>query len=369
MLENASQPDANAVSTMDERRHLEEEMLAAFARTPKVPRSPPRGVVRVAPSAVVEMPAVSLNDKLSAAAAAATGEDSSQARASGQQQTKRNSSGGAGVYEMSAEEPRKPTFAPKLKPQGLPNDGNQDFRPETPPNAARPFSCAELSAELVFGRSTKLARTPPKSRGGDACAIAGPGERPPDCTPGVVVGAKRRAEFGEVNQHPSSNLESNVVDGTSASMRDAGGIICDNREENRLLYKPSVAADHGEKQQQQLRPPPVAHTAAAPANREGGRSEQQANAFVGASSPWRYASPSASVDSSVIATVANVRSVVGSAATGDVLGGGGGGGGPGRGGGFWGALTPAAFKGLASGMRTPSTGMHRLDALVNEVRG
>ncbi|CAN0477471.1 unnamed protein product, partial [Ectocarpus sp. 12 AP-2014] len=53
-----------------------------------------------------------------------------------------------------------------------------------------------------------------------------------------------------------------------------------------------------------------------------------------------------------------VRSLAGSSSKApDVVGGSG----------FCGALTPAAFKGLTSAMRTPSTGMERRGAPANEV--
>eukprot|EP00903_Cladosiphon_okamuranus_P016719 g15411.t1 len=278
-------------------RRVEEELLAAFARTPKVARTPPKGSAPSAsPGGAASFPArkepagEGLTIQLPAlpSGGAASAPVAPPADAAGQQ-------------------PRGP--APQPQPEQVTalrvaiavasKVGAREV-PNADPVGGEGAPVTEPLPKQVFGRSAKLSRTPPRS--GEAAGLEAP--------------VKGRAGESQPMQHG--------------------------------LGLPQVA---------------VRATESA-----AGRSVQQPTAPAGGvaiGSPHRLASPSASVRAGTDGSCAhatNVRSLLGSeSSTSDVAGS------AVHRGRASGALTPAAFEGMISVMRTPCTGMKRRNALVNEV--
>lgn len=309
-------------------KQIEEEMLAAFARTPKVARTPPKGSAPSAPADAASAVAVSsppvgeqlVSDfstgQLSALPpAAAAGEDGLPQQSRGAQHQPGHAASLPVVRVVSQLTPVLPEAAATAPvagvrdtPPGENSIGSRDAAPAP----------AESAAELVFGRSAILARTPPRSS---------------DEIPGNY-GKAGNSAAGERQQQQQQQRGRPQGIGLPPAVVQSG--------EARRVAGRSVLPT-------------------APAEGDGARG-----------SPSRFASPSMSLDSSYSNT-ANVRNLAGSASskTADVAGGGGRAAPRGRTGAAaenCGALTPAAFKGLISVMRTPSTGIKRPDALVSEVR-
>eukprot|EP00752_Nemacystus_decipiens_P001246 g1245.t1 len=262
-------------------RRVEEEMLAAFARTPKVARTPPKGSAPSAPSG---------------AAAAATATAASLARE--EPADERSTVQLTALHSAGAASAPTPAPHPAHPPPSAASTLEAREEPSADTVGAQGAPAAEPPLENVFGRSAKLSRTPPRS-GGAA---------------GVIAPAAASSSFESLQQQPQGLRcpQAAVHASASASVRS--------------VQQPTVQAGGG---------------------------------TIGSS--HGLASPSASADSSCV-TAANVRSLLGSDSKTSRVDGS-----AARRGRSGGALTPAAFEGLISVMRTPSTGMKRRDTLVNEV--
>lgn len=365
----------NDAVTPQAARQAEEELLAAFSRTPKVARTPPGGVAARAAGEAV--PAGRRGDGRLPVGAAPAARDAPSEAPRFEKQLKEHGSSMASAPTV----PEIQGGSQRIPPQ--PAFGNSDNRRTALQNVARqppPPLHVEPRPELMFGKSTKLARTPPRTDAGR------------EATPGAAVARQggyppQQTGRGNSNSNRTSSLSSDTSTGTDAAASSSGSgsednisgapAMQDTRSVEPLHARPPPGGGGGraetrgglapppppqQLQRRQLVPSQAAPVAAVSDTRSARRSEPAAASITSAGgSPGSYPSPSASVDSSG-ANVANVRSLAGSAAKDD-------GGGGGVGGGFVGALTPAAFKGLTVGMRTPSTVMKRLGAAVNEVRG
>lgn len=285
-------------------RRIEEEMLAAFARTPKVARTPPKGSDPQGQKAAGTRPSPRLSAK------------PPEPTAFGGQP--------GGIGQQHPDGSRIPPQA--VEAGRVPDD-----------DAARRPVAAEPTFESVFGGRAKVARTPPR-RVDAALSTEKQG----------VAGGEQQAAINPEGGYSGLHSGGCSNGGQKEKEGESKTGLIDAEESQRQQQQqssfgvPSVAASQA--------PPPAAP------ERAGGR-----DAAAGGS-PARLASPSVSTDSS-FTNAANVRSLAGSSSKApDVVGGRAGGGG------FCGALTPAAFKGLTSAMRTPSTGMQRRGAPANEVR-
>ncbi|CAN0022703.1 unnamed protein product, partial [Ectocarpus sp. 4 AP-2014] len=285
-------------------KRIEEEMLAAFARTPKVARTPPKGSTPQGgqEAAGGERPAPRLSAKPPEPAAFG-----GQPGGFGQQHP--NGSRIPPQAEAEAEAGRVPDEDPPRRP-----------------------AAAEPAFESVFGGRAKVARTPPRRV--DA-----------------ALSTEKEGAAG-AGQQAAANPE-----GGYSGLNGGGG--SNGRQEEEEGESKAGLNDAKESQRQQQRSgfgiPSAAAAAHAPLPAAPERAGVRDAATGGSLS--RLASPSVSTDGS-FANAANVRSLAGSSSKApDVAGGSG----------FCGALTPAAFKGLTSAMRTPSTGMERGGAPANEV--
>lgn len=284
-------------------KRIEEEMLAAFARTPKVARTPPKGS---APQGGQEAaggarPAPRLSVKPPEPAAFG------------------GQSGGVGQQHPNGS---------RIPPQAEAEAGRvPDEDPSRRPVAGEP------AFESVFGGRAKVARTSPRRV--DAALST---EKEGAVGAGQQAAANSEGGYSGLHGGGGSNGGQEEKEGESkAGLNDA-------KESQRQ----HLQSDFGVPSATAAAHPPLP---AAP-DRAGVR-----DAAAGGS-PSRLASPSVSTDSS-FTNAANVRSLAGSSLKApDAVGGSG----------FCGALTPAAFKGLTSAMRTPSTGMERRGAPANEVR-
>ncbi|CAN0415372.1 unnamed protein product [Ectocarpus sp. 12 AP-2014] len=287
-------------------KRIEEEMLAAFARTPKVARTPPKGC---APQGGQEAaggarPAPRLSAKPPEPAAFG-----GQPGGVGQQHPNgRRIPPQAAEAEAEAEVGRVPDEDPSRKPVA-----------------------AEPAFESVVGGRAKVARTPPRRV--DA-----------------ALSMEKEGAAG-AGQQAAANPE-----GGYSGLQGGRGSNGGQEEE---CESKAGSNDSKKSQRQQQRSgfgvPLAAAAAHAPLPAASERAGVRDAATGG--SPSRLASPSVSTDSS-FTNAANIRSLAGSSSKApDVVGGSG----------FCGALTPAAFKGLTSAMRTPSTGMERRGAPANEV--
>ncbi|CAM9279210.1 unnamed protein product, partial [Hapterophycus canaliculatus] len=286
-------------------KRIEEEMLAAFARTPKLARTPPKDSAPSLPPAdavaSAAAPAGELRGGAHPMAQLSTAPPSTAASTQEQQPS-----------QQQAEHSRSPEAAVEtaaLQPQ---------------PNGSLDAAAAEPARELAFWKSMKVGgRTPGTDGSNNGKAVDDGGNS------AGVAGFERLADGEEKGSKPQ------------------------------------------EWHQQSFHLPPTAVHASvspAPAPAAGARGEPARRGLVAGDSPSGSSSPSASLDSSC-ATTTNVRSLsrsacknvdgVGVGARRAAVGG--------RGAELRGVLTPAAFKGLTSAMRTPSTGVKSRDTLVNEV--
>lgn len=321
--------EAPEMSTPEIIRQAEEQMLASFARTPKVARTPPDGAPRLPANPLsTELRAGKSNAKPPSAVLEAI-EGVPVEPANPEQQQAEPTSLGLAVVPLGVPVARK---APAVEMRQMPAEvfgrsnvtqtsgPQQNDRSNHPPNFSRPALPGKPPAKHTFGRSTKLARTPPQSD-------------------------RRKAGV---------NGEELLARGQSA-VAAAG-------EQGWVTGAPLVEYNGKGRQQQQSIPPLPSLASSAMATQDGERlKQQQGHAFVANGTPGQWTSSPSSMDSSII-NVADVRSLVGSAAKGD--------GGFGKGGGGFsrGALTPAAFKGLASAMRTPATAVKMRSTPVDQVR-
>lgn len=279
-------------------KRIEEEMLAAFAKTPKVARTPPKGSAPSAPLDGASAPA---------AAASLAEEEPADERSAAQLQPDQDGKGGGEGSDRHQHQagqraaPQQPSALPRAAaPPVVSARGLGALHEDRA--VGRDAPGAEPTAGQVFGRRAKLSRTPPRSSG-EAAAIAG-----------VGGGGGVRPQQGLGLPPAAANVSASSV--------------------------PAAAGARG----------------------AGRSSAQQPVPPSAADSPSRFASPSPSVASSCT-FAANVRSLAGSASKApEVAGGAAQRGRPGV------PLTPAAFEGLISVMRTPSTGLKRRNALVDEVR-
>lgn len=255
-----------------------------------------------------------------------------------------------------------------------------------------PARRAEEELLAAFARTPKVVRTPPKSSAPSAAPSDGSaafpareeplGERltaqlpsllsagagsAPQPAPALPAGTTCTASTAEAYEVP-------IVDpvggqGAPAAEPPAEQVFGRSAKLSRTLPRSGEAAGVQQRQQQQQQglgfPPAAVRASASAAGRPAKQPTATAPAAGGGAtgSPPLFASPSTSSADSSCANAANVRSLLGSdSKTADVAGSAA----RTRRGRAGAALTPAAFEGLISVMRTPSTGMKRRGALVND---
>lgn len=367
----ASMPEVSGMSTPVDTKRIEEEMLAAFARTPKVPRSPPVGGARLqafvagestpvdtktaeeemlaafarTPKVVRTPPGGGARLHIYGADAAEVSAAAKEASSTATENAPRPEQRGAGKEAPTGDPEARTVSTTGIKE--MPAAGLSNLKTATATTSRKPQvelteqehlvatappRVVEPPVEQLVVRSAKLARTVPKSGGADESAASSTAE----CELRVPPVARQQKGLDVNYDAPETSTYSTLGSSTLGAGGGPGTSTAAVKGRGRM----DLPAGRGEPQQKQ-------HLLLPSAARAAARERSVEPAFAG--SPWRYASPSAvSVESG--SGFANVRSMAGSVARG-----------------FGGTLTPAAFKGLASGMRTP--GMKRADSLVDEVRG
>ena len=351
----------------------EEEILAAFSRTPKVRRTPPGGLGngRILTRSVVAVPRVALErtevteqqgsgksdtDLARLAVAAVAQAEATRAHA-------RTHAVAAMIAECKAE--KVPASQPGAESQPR-NDDSDATLPRTQGGVdiQRPRkSWAERKQILALRRGNKLPITFPQTNGGKSSVNSERQALPMKHQPELA--ARRESKGAERRAMGESSVDS--VRG--ASTRVEGEVFVKNkgREDGREHTTVAMAAcgrsDINGRQQQDHLPrfsPTRPEKVAAGKNRFEDRAEPS-TALAGGGSPCRLASPSSSVESADSAANINLRILEESAPTEEP---------------FCGAtvgllgskMTPAMFKGLVEGMITPSTGTERSDCSAGNVR-